>query len=69
VIYDNGEKVGDPVNLALAKHHEIVAAYGTASQLPPIQKSYNFPSGLLRKRSYKAVKTSLNPLARRSWAA
>ncbi len=46
VVYDNGKKVNDPVNLALRKHHEIVVTYGTASQLPSIPKSYNFPSGL-----------------------
>jgi hypothetical protein len=46
VVYDNGKKVSDPVNLALAKHNEIVITYGTAGQLPSIPKSYKFPSGL-----------------------
>jgi hypothetical protein len=47
VIYDNGKKVDDPVNLNLSKHHEIVVTYGTTAQLPKsIPKSYSFQSGL-----------------------
>jgi hypothetical protein len=45
-VYDNGKPVKNPANLALAKHHEIVIAYGSAQEQPSIAKSYNFPSGL-----------------------
>ncbi len=37
---------GDPRQLALASHQEIVIAYGTDQELPnPIPSTYNFPAG------------------------
>ncbi len=37
---------GDPRQLALASHQEIVIAYGTDQELPnPIPSTYNFPPG------------------------
>ena len=38
---------GDPANLVLASHQELVVAYGTPAELPsPIPSSYRFPPGL-----------------------
>ncbi len=45
-VYDNGVVVSDPVNLKLAKHHEIVVVYGTTAEKPSIPKSYTFTNGL-----------------------
>ena len=37
---------GDPTNLTLAPHQELVVAFGTAAQLPsPIPSTYQFPPG------------------------
>lgn len=46
-LYVNGQKVsGDPSNLKLEAHQEIVLSYGTDAELPnPIPSSYAFPSG------------------------
>ena len=47
-VYVNGEKyTGDPRELELTAHAEIVIAYGTPSELPtPIPATYTFPNGL-----------------------
>lgn len=46
-VYDNGQKVGNPAQLAIKAHHEIVVAYGTAAQVSShIPDSYHFPAGL-----------------------
>ncbi len=38
---------GDPANLVLASHQELVVAYGTPAQLPsPVPSSYRFAPGL-----------------------
>lgn len=46
-VYVNGELYqGDPRQIALAAHQEIVIAYGTAAELPAtIPTSYPFPAG------------------------
>lgn len=46
-VYVNGELYqGDPRELALASHQEIVIAYGTAAELPAtIPTSFPFPAG------------------------
>ena len=46
-VYVNGKEfTGDPRTLPLEAHQEIVAAYGTAKELPnPIPASYTFPAG------------------------
>ena len=46
-VYVNGvQYMGDPRDLALAAHQEIVVAYGTPSEVPnPIPSSYTFPAG------------------------
>jgi len=47
VFVDGRRVTGDPRQLALAAHQEIVVTYGTPAQLPsPIPQSYDFPSGL-----------------------
>ncbi len=45
-VYANGTLVtGDPRNLLLASHQEIMIVYGTASTTPPIISKYTFPAG------------------------
>jgi len=47
-VFANGQPVtGDPRQLPLTPHEEIVVVYGTAPQLPsPMPSSYSFPGGL-----------------------
>jgi hypothetical protein len=46
VFVDGQPYNGDPRQLKLQAHQEIVVAYGTASQLPnPVPSTYNFPRG------------------------
>lgn len=47
-LYVNGQLVeGNPADLKLAAHQEIVIAYGTDAQLPsPIPSKFDFPGGL-----------------------
>ena len=47
-VFVDGERVeGDPTQVVLASHQEIVVAFGTAAELPdPIPSSYDFPAGL-----------------------
>ncbi len=47
-VYVNGQLVdGNPAEIKLAAHQEIVITYGTDAQLPnPIPSTYSFPSGL-----------------------
>jgi hypothetical protein len=46
-VFVNGKPVaGDPADLVLRSHQEIVVAYGTKAQVPkPVPSSYNFPPG------------------------
>jgi hypothetical protein len=46
-VFVDGRRVsGDPAQIALRKHEEIVLAFGTQSELPKrIPSSYNFPAG------------------------
>ena len=37
---------GDPTTLALTPHQELVVAFGTAAELPPVPSSYRFAPGL-----------------------
>ena len=47
-VFVDGHRVeGDPRQVALAEHQEIVVAYGTPAQLPsPLPQIYDFPAGL-----------------------
>lgn len=46
-VYANGQPVqGDPRNLKLTEHEEIVIVYGTAQEQPQIPSSYAFAQGL-----------------------
>jgi hypothetical protein len=47
VYVDGRAYQGDPTDLTLAPHQELVVAFGTAAQLPsPVPSTYRFPSGL-----------------------
>jgi hypothetical protein len=47
VFVDGRRVTGDPRQLALAEHQEIVVTYGTPAQLPrPLPLTYDFPAGL-----------------------
>lgn len=47
VFVDGKAYDGDPTQIPLSQHEEIVIGYGTRAQLPrPIPKSYRFPQGL-----------------------
>lgn len=46
LVYSNGQRVADPVNLKLSKHEEIVITYGTNKESPAIPRSYEFKGGL-----------------------
>jgi hypothetical protein len=47
VFVDGRRVTGDPRQVALAEHQEIVVTFGTPSQLPsPLPQNYDFPAGL-----------------------
>ena len=47
VLVDGRRVAGDPRQVVLAEHDEIVVSYGTSAQLPrPLPSSFDFPAGL-----------------------
>jgi hypothetical protein len=44
-VYDNGQRVDDPVNLKLQKGHEIYVWFGPKSTQPQVPASYSWPAG------------------------